>query len=179
MEGDGERTPLQQPLPSAPPANTSKSSSNTTNNLPVNVTTATAQKGCLLQFLTVFSSAIIVCAIGIAFMQVASLYFMAIELSLIRAGIRLYVIIFSIIIILNEMEVSSLVRNSIISYSWIGRGLFYFFIGLIVLDQHVGHHIDSQVFRLSFGIFGHALLCSGVCYLVMGLLCLKRTRDER
>lgn len=170
MDNSEEHTPLQQQSPSDPPTRT--------RNLPLSTTT-TAQKGCLLQFLTIFSSVIIVCGIGIAFLQIASMYYMAMDMSLVRAGIRLYVIFFSIIVILNELEVSALVRNSIISYSWIARGLLYCFIGLIVLDQHVGHHLDSQVFRLCFGVFGHTLFVAGVCYFLMGLMCLKRTRDER
>jgi hypothetical protein len=171
-----ERTPLQpqQELPprdklSPPPARPSTGSSSS----------SSAQKGCLLQFLTIFSSVVIVSVIGVAFMQVVSMYYMGEKMSLARAGIRIYVIFFCVIIILNELEWSALVRNSIISYSWIGRGLFYFFIGLVVLDQHVGHRLESQLFRLCFSVLGNTLAVSGVCYLLMGLMCLKRARDER
>lgn len=160
-----EHTPLQSelPHPSGPPNEQSRG----------------IQKGCLLQFLTIFSSLIIVCAVGISFLQVLGVYYLVSEMTFVRAAIRIYVVLFSFIVILNELEWSALVRNSIISYSWIARGMFYSFIGFIVLDQHVGHQLESQIFRLCFSVCGDTLVVSGAVYILMGLLCLKRARDER
>ena len=61
--------------------------------------------------------------------------FFTTKVSVVRAGLRAYAVLFSIITVLNELEWTSVVRSSIYSYSWIARGLFYFFIGLLVLDH--------------------------------------------
>lgn len=170
MSENDEHTPLQRahsPPPSAP------SSSNTSR------TNRTANKGCLLRFLTVLSVFIIISGLGIICLQAGSMYLLATKISLVRAGLQLYIVIFSVIIILNEMEWTALVRNSLVSYSWIARGLFYIFIGLILLDQQLGYRTGSQFVGLCSVLFGHSLVFSGLIYLIMGLLCLKRMRDDR
>jgi hypothetical protein len=172
MADSDERTPLQPQLSTA--KTEPKAPKSTISGKPVK-----AQKGCLLQYLTVFSSIVIVCAIGIGFLQVVSMYYLAMDMSAARAGVHMYMIFFSAVIVMVELELSALVRNSIVSYSWIGRGFFYLFIGLLVLDQHVGHHLESQLVKLCCNILGNTLAISGLLYLIMGLLCLKRARDER
>mmetsp|Transcript_9566 Transcript_9566/g.14401 ORF Transcript_9566/g.14401 Transcript_9566/m.14401 type:complete len:190 (+) Transcript_9566:183-752(+) len=138
-----------------------------------------ATKGCMLHLLTALSCFVII-SVTLIFLT----EFFGLCMSLIQSwpgfefGLKIYCCCFTIIVILIEMEWTSTARQSIICQSWIWRGLFYAFIGFLENSMHAG---DDKTLPVEWALFVAAtlMIVYGFIYAVMGLLNLKRLRDER
>mmetsp|Transcript_19548 Transcript_19548/g.32461 ORF Transcript_19548/g.32461 Transcript_19548/m.32461 type:complete len:234 (-) Transcript_19548:167-868(-) len=98
------------------------------------------------------------------------------NIEFIPAAVRVYVVIFSSFVILNEMGLGKkLMGGSSFFANWIIRGAFYGYIGLVGLEQ-------NSLASKSVGIYAtivawYMIVCGGL-YLIMGLLCLQKMYDS-
>jgi hypothetical protein len=115
-----------------------------------------------------------------------SLYLLAIEI-----GIRFYLAAFAIISILIEFEFTTAARDSNLCQSWEYRGLGYIFLGLLhaytsltkISSQEENEEEasveNSLIFQLISKFLSVSLMIIGALYITLGLLNMKRIRDEK
>jgi hypothetical protein len=87
---------------------------------------------------------------------------------------QLYAIVLSIAIAFTELEWTETLRTFILLQNWVTRGLAYIFVGLMAIEKHTNSVFKSTLFWLGIG-----LIAFGGIYAFMGLLCLKRIRDQK
>ena len=91
--------------------------------------------------------------------------------------VRLYGVVLCVGVVLAEFELTEVVRTFIIVQNWITRGLAYIFVGLLAYD-HDETTLDSSslayVNVTSLGLIG-----IGGLYMVMGVACMKKLRDDK
>lgn len=92
--------------------------------------------------------------------------------------LRFYVVLLSLIVVLNELEFTAFVRESGILKHWMSRGLLYGFVGLLGLEQMdtaSSRNQDRQGFQPSMtfveGVAWVMIGC-GILYFAMGACCL-------
>ena len=113
--------------------------------------------------------------------------------------LRVYMIALFVVVVMNELEFSSLIRESKVLTDWVSRGIFYTFLGILgVVEYDVGVNnyyryrnnrssyntnsgyyqpmmptkedfVEWYLFLVSWIMFG-----VGVVYIVMGALCMQR-----
>jgi hypothetical protein len=92
----------------------------------------------------------------------------------------MYIVVFSLAVILTELDWTAPIRNSILSQSWTFRGLFYIFIGLLEFVLHIDiHDWRGQLIPFSVVVSASFMTLVGAIYSFMGIICLKKTKDER
>jgi len=109
--------------------------------------------------------------IGIAFEQVGPVQYV----------LRVYVIALSALVILNELELSSLTTTSKLLNMWITRGLTYAFIGVLGLEENGGvvqvqEGADTEMRDMGIlfiKVVAWMMVGIGCLYFVMGCLCLQ------
>eukprot|EP00957_Ditylum_brightwellii_P119193 9092794-Ditylum_brightwellii.AAC.1 len=109
--------------------------------------------------------------IGIAFEQVGPVQYV----------LRVYVIALSALVILNELELSSLTSTSKLLNMWITRGLTYAFIGVLGLEENGGvvqvqEGADTEMRDMGIlfiKVVAWMMVGIGCLYFVMGCLCLQ------
>lgn len=150
-------------------------------------------RGCFLTFVALISCLGILAGIIMLVAQIVYIYFfdescnlfilifsISYILTVVQFLIRCYIIVFSVTVLLTEMDWTAAVRNSVVSISWTFRGFFYMFIGL--LELALDNDVDDwkvEVIPFSIILSGSSMLIVGVLYLLMGVCCLKKTRDDR
>lgn len=141
---------------------------------------ARVTKGCFLVFYGGFSIFTTVC-ISVAFIVDCVLLIVATvmqsKFDTLQLLLRLYLIAFNILAFFCEMEWTEAVRTTSLLQSWELRGLFYAFIGLFLIREFGAVFL----FRLNVAVYivGCLMTFCGVVYTIMGMLCLKRVRNER
>lgn len=122
--------------------------------------------------------------------------------------LRLYMIAFFAVVLLNELEVNQPLRESFVLSNWISRGVIYSFLGL--LGQHLFDVGQDNRYRRNFNyrcnssgsscyygprlptgedlaewyvwLTSNLMFCVGIGYVIMGALCLQkklaRLREE-
>ena len=126
----------------------------------------------VLQLVTITS------AFGIAFIQFASI-FVRYELLqddeaqchktlvdvLVQQGIRVYLFLFSIVIILVELHWKTfIIQQSLLFCSKIARGVFHIFVALVVIDQKVILHFQTRALTVRGVTLGCMLMICGMWY---------------
>jgi hypothetical protein len=97
---------------------------------------------------------------------------------LIQYFLRFYVVLLSLIVVLNELEWTTFVRESGVLKHWVSRGLLYGFIGLLGLEQmdtSSSRNEDRQAFKASMTFLegvAWVMVGCGILYFVMGACCL-------
>jgi len=105
--------------------------------------------------------------LGIAFQSVGPIQYV----------LRFYVVLLSLLVILNELELTSITRESRILRYWITRGVFYAFIGLLGLEENdTSSSTNANDFRIGI-LYTKAvawiMVGLGGLYFVMGVCCLQ------
>ena len=89
-------------------------------------------------------------------------------------------IVFSLIVALNELECTSIVRNSAVLRNWITRGAIYTFFGVLGLVEYEAD-MTSNLIDLSgknralrfIRVSAWIMVALGFLYACMGILCLQ------
>lgn len=111
--------------------------------------------------------------------QIVGMTFEDDNLDVISYLFRGYVMALCVLVVFNEMEFTSLVKNSSILRYWITRGLFYSFVGVIGIQQNdrvsddpslVEHRSASLRF---IKVVALLMVGAGCLYFGMGILCLQ------
>lgn len=99
------------------------------------------------------------------------------DMDLISYVLRGYVIVLCVLVVFNEGEWTSLIKNSSILRYWVTRGLFYSFVGVIGIQQN--DHVeepdrDEDSASLKFiKVVAFLMVGFGAIYFGMGVLCLQ------
>ena len=119
-----------------------------------------------------------------AFMVDAKLY-------LLEACLRLYMILFTAVFILCELEISYMVGHLSSMQNWIVRGIMYSFLGFIgeseaksilqlrAVRGQIRTSLDTKIASLFITISAWAMVLAGAIYFIMGICRLKNVRDRR
>mmetsp|Transcript_10278 Transcript_10278/g.15025 ORF Transcript_10278/g.15025 Transcript_10278/m.15025 type:complete len:199 (-) Transcript_10278:83-679(-) len=108
--------------------------------------------------------------VGIVYYEVNPIHFV----------VRIYMVIFCILMFLNEIACTSFIRDSRVLNNWISRGLIYSFVGIMGVSQNEVHSASSSTKKGAVAAFTYvevvawAMVAIGVLYLLMGLLCCQR-----
>jgi hypothetical protein len=137
-------------------------------------------------------------ALNIALAQVLSMIFHR-HVSWLETVVRIYEILFSILVVLNELQWTFLIKESRILTSYTFRGILYTFIGIlgILMDDIGQNSSDSysygsyannnitiylltgeQALELYIRIVSWSMVGFGVIYLVMGVMRIQQKVDR-
>jgi len=100
-------------------------------------------------------------------------------------AIRIYGLVLSIIICITETEWSKLFYWVGFLETWPGRGLVQIFVGVLLLNFDnilaglASSELESHLSTLFRGFTGHFLISIGVCYVLCGVACLHRIKQEQ
>jgi hypothetical protein len=97
----------------------------------------------------------------------------------IETGVRLYLVVFSVIAILIELEITSAARSSSLCQTWEYRGLGFVFLGLLHAYTYLDEDFEIPTVLFLLNVTAYSLIASGVGYVVLGLAKTKRIRDEK
>ena len=104
--------------------------------------------------------------------------------SRVQIVLKLYVMAFCCIIIMNEMEWTRLATDSRLLTNWMGRGFSYSFVGLVSVEEN-----DVMVKFMNVGLanktqmmfieaVGYMMVAVGVIYFALGVSCCKSVSDR-
>ena len=120
----------------------------------------------------------VISAILMAASQFVGIYFQSLDA--LKSVLRGYMIAFSLIVAFNELEFTSLVRNSAVLRNWISRGFLYTFVGVLGLVEYEAD-MTSNLSDLSgknralrfIRVSAWIMVSVGILYTMMGALCLQ------
>ena len=123
-------------------------------------------------------------AVLMAFGQVIGVFFE--KQDIIQLVLRLYVIVLSCLIVMNELEWSKYTRDSAILRIWITRGIIYSFVGVLGLDENSDavardtskNSVGDAYATIYFAVVAWSLIVCGMLYFFMGLCCLQMAQDR-
>ena len=103
----------------------------------------------------------------------------------VQTMVMCYIIALCVIVILNELEWAKFIHDSAIFKTWITRGLFYAFIGLISMEgidaedpsKNVGSIWRDTAFQF-IDIVGYLMVAFGILYYAMGCMCIHLIRSR-
>ncbi len=88
--------------------------------------------------------------------------------------IRVFAVVFSVFVIVAELEIKVFMRYFTFMYRWMARGLVYAFIGVISYNAEVE-------FKPGYGAFNAVcagmMVVVGVLYFLLGLSCMKTVKE--
>lgn len=135
-----------------------------------------ASKGWMLNLLTAFSCVAVGAAAVLLMVEILHVCMMVyLHIAFPLLVIEVYMILFAIVVILTELELGSQIRKTLMFHSWVFRGLYYIFYGVV---EYYIHEEDST--SLTAIVVERAGLVMGIVggiYLLMGLLYLKKIRE--
>lgn len=113
------------------------------------------------------------------------------KIGLLQACLRVYMILFTVVFILAEVEVPYIAKNVSSLQNWVLRGLMYSFIGLIGAEEarsvveykavkgKLKTGMNTKMVSVFIEASSWAMVVVGLIYLLMGILRLKRIKDNR
>jgi hypothetical protein len=136
------------------------------------------RRSCLHRTFLAIRSVAVVTAFLMAASQFVGIYFQSLDA--LKSVLRGYMIAFSLIVAFNEVEFTSIVRNSAVLRNWISRGLLYTFIGVLGLVEYEAD-MTSSLAALSgknralrfIRVSAWIMVALGILYFGMGVLCLQ------
>lgn len=96
-----------------------------------------------------------------------------------ETGVRLYLVAFSILGILIELEITAIIRTANLCQAWEYRGFFFTFIGLFHVYTNKDDQFDNENIVLCLQLVGYFMMLCGIIYLLLGFLHFKKIRDEK
>jgi len=156
------------------------------NNLPSNSTKdVSPQRTTFHKCINVIRFGVIVCAFNMGAGEIVSCYLIpSNSLSLTETILRMYMLVFCSITILNELEVWKFITHNALLKNWISRGCFYAFVGILGLEEYMVHVHSQQSMEegdgRAFYIQGvaYGMVGSGVVYVIMGIMCLQKCFEK-
>lgn len=137
-------------------------------------------RGCFLNTCLLVAVVTVLTAVAVASSQVLAVIYDN-ELTLQECAIRIYSVCFCISICLNELGWTETIRKTPLLASWVGRGFYYAFVGLLNLDQMDefrgggGSKAASAVTEDA----GCVMVAIGALYFVMGIGCCRARKEKR
>ena len=104
--------------------------------------------------------------------------------SRVQIVLKLYIMAFCCLIIMNEMEWTSLATDSRLLTNWMGRGFSYSFVGLVSVEENdvMVKFMDVSLANKTQMMFveavGYMMVAVGVIYFTLGLSCCKSVSDR-
>lgn len=102
------------------------------------------------------------------------------DLGMIDCVLRVYVLLFCLLVILNETDFFSLTRDSKLLRIWITRGALYGFIGVLGLSEHAASsaarhkdYVHRETAMHFIMVIAWVMAGIGLLYVAMGVMCLQ------
>jgi hypothetical protein len=129
------------------------------------------ERGCFLTFILIVNVFTAALALTFVVSQVVAII-LEDSMQIPQFVVRGYGVVFGLSMILIEIGWPEIVKENILSHSWICRGFAYAFIGTLALEEaDEGSFADSAKYFLDY--MGYFVCGIGALYFVMGCLCLK------
>ena len=136
------------------------------------------EQDCNLFLFTIASYFTIASAFAVTIAQLILILGVA-EVLLVETSVRIYGIVLCIGVIFTELEMTEVARSFILLQNWIFRGVCYAFVGLLAMNySNVNENLDISS-QLYVTVSSLSLVTMGTIYSCMGVLCLKRIRDDK
>ena len=92
--------------------------------------------------------------------------------------LRFYGILLCLLAVMVELEWPVAVGDTFLGRSWICRGLFYIFLGVLALEELDEWNAPHGPGRVFVTVAGTLQAAAGIAYVTMGVLCMKFCRDR-
>mmetsp|Transcript_434 Transcript_434/g.764 ORF Transcript_434/g.764 Transcript_434/m.764 type:complete len:189 (-) Transcript_434:1602-2168(-) len=144
--------------------------------------TLTHDKDYFLWFYATFSSTT---AIILGFATVLSVFLILIDtrmrdsFEVVHFMLRLYGLTLMVVAILSELEWFEAIRQSSILQNWTSRGIFLTFLGLFVFVEYSKLTLGRFKFVTMVAVVSLVIVLCGCVYTGMGLMNLKRLKNEK
>lgn len=157
------------------------------------VVSSSPSKGILLHTFTVFSCITVLWLVAILLIQIfllvlsllrvdgidkSSFVTISYNFIVIESGVRLYMITFSVVGVLIELEITAAARSSSLCQFWEFRGFGFIFIGILHAYTYLDEELNNST-SIFLNVTSYGVIFSGVVYILLGLFNLKRIRDEK
>ena len=104
--------------------------------------------------------------------------------SRVQVVLKLYVMAFCVLIIMNEMEWTRLATESKLLVNWMGRGFSYSFVGLVSVEENdvmvrfINVSLAGKTQLMFIESVSYMMVGVGVIYFILGLSCCKSVSDR-
>ena len=104
--------------------------------------------------------------------------------SRVQVVLKLYVMAFCVLIIMNEMEWTRLATESKLLVNWMGRGFSYSFVGLVSVEENdvmvrfINVSLAGKTQLMFIETVSYMMVGVGVIYFILGLSCCKSVSDR-
>jgi len=117
--------------------------------------------------------------------------FFFVKINILQGCLRVYMILFTLVFVLSEIEVRYVAENVTSLQNWVLRGVMYSFIGLIGAEESrsvveyrsvngkLRAGLNTKVISIFIEISSWAMVGAGLLYFLMGIFRLKRIKDKR
>lgn len=150
---------------------------------------------CCLEFFRIFSGVVVTAFLGLLVTQIIPLWLGGVKSqTYFDLALKGYVTLFCLVFILVEVNAPlPFLRDSDLLQTFLSRGFIYSFLGLICLQEAYSDRVKDMVsahasngsdeFHVAWAslfmeISSWIMFSSGVFYMLMGICCLKKTRDK-
>eukprot|EP00561_Arcocellulus_cornucervis_P014695 CAMPEP_0185805624 /NCGR_PEP_ID=MMETSP1322-20130828/3972_1 /TAXON_ID=265543 /ORGANISM="Minutocellus polymorphus, Strain RCC2270" /LENGTH=226 /DNA_ID=CAMNT_0028501673 /DNA_START=1 /DNA_END=678 /DNA_ORIENTATION=- len=102
----------------------------------------------------------------------------------VQVVLKLYVMAFCVLIIMNEMEWTRLATESKLLVNWMGRGFSYSFVGLVSVEENdvmvrfINVSLAGKTQLMFIEAVSYMMVGVGVIYFILGLSCCKSVSDR-
>lgn len=129
------------------------------------------RRSCIQHFFRLMRAVAIIGSLAMAAGQTIEILFGDIEV--IEYILRLYMLIFCLVIILNELTCTRIISSGLLS-NWISRGVIYSFVGVVGIDENhrdeYANNVDQTTLTF-LKIVAWGMIGCGILYFILGLLC--------
>uniref|UniRef100_A0A7R9WMH7 Golgi apparatus membrane protein TVP15 n=1 Tax=Craspedostauros australis TaxID=1486917 RepID=A0A7R9WMH7_9STRA len=141
------------------------------------------RRKCVHKVFVVINGITVIIATLMFVAQLLGIYFKT--LSLVDYVLRVYIIALCAMIVMNELEWTSVIRESRLLRNWLTRGLIYAFVGVLGIEQYEaspsGRHDDSAHFDVAMNfirVVSNIMVGVGGLYFVMGICCMQLVSNK-
>mmetsp|Transcript_26874 Transcript_26874/g.77480 ORF Transcript_26874/g.77480 Transcript_26874/m.77480 type:complete len:231 (-) Transcript_26874:1303-1995(-) len=147
-----------------------------------NVFNPSAKRSCVHRFFRFVKFLTVVSSLMLFVGQCVAIFYG--PASRVQIVLKLYIMAFCILIIMNEMEWTRLATESKLLVNWMGRGFSYSFVGLVSVEENdvmvkfINISLAGKTQLMFIETVGYMMVGVGVIYFTLGLSCCKSVSDR-
>jgi hypothetical protein len=139
------------------------------------------RRSCLNHFCKTLEYFTSLVALTIGTLEVLAFFYL--KMTVLENILTIYMILFCMLIIMTELNIFNVAKESKILNLWPLRGLFYIFVGILGLNVinmtvMVGAEVERSLFKNFSVVFSFIMIGLGVLYAALGLLCIQMINDK-
>lgn len=135
------------------------------------------------QFFRCVKGLVVFCAVNMGVGQLIGIAYEVVDP--IQYVMRIYVILLTFLVVMNELEWTKYTKDSTLLNLWITRGLFYAFVGVLGLEENAtsparqnGSDASSNMALSYLSLVAWLMVAAGCLYTCFGAFCLQLLYDK-